>query len=71
MGRRNENHKWRNFVNSLTEKQKNVMLMALLEHQIEMLGSDGSVHFREADEDGPADIYWSSCGISLIEGCSP
>jgi len=43
------------------------MLMALLSQQIEDYGEDGDVFFREADEDDPADICWSSCGDSLLD----
>lgn len=58
---------WRAFVASLTQEQRDKMLIALLSRQIEDFGLDGDVRFREADEDGPADIYWSSCGVSLLD----
>ena len=58
---------WRAFVASLTQEQRDKMLMALLSQQIEGYGEDGDVFFREADEDDPADICWSSCGDSLLD----
>lgn len=70
----NEPKPWREFVATLTQAQRDHMLLALLAHQIEEMGSDGDVHFREPDlddlddpDDGKPDIYWASCGLSLIQ----
>jgi len=62
---------WRAFVRTLTAAQRDGMLTALLQWQLDDLGGDGDVRFRAADPrdpDDPADIYWDSCGDSLVPG---
>lgn len=73
---RREPKPWREFVATLTPAQKEHMLMELLAHQLDEMGSDGDVHFREPDPDDPddngkPDIYWASCGLSLVQPIKP
>lgn len=58
---------WREYVDSLTPAQHKKMLMVLLEWQLDQGGED--VRFREAEpeDDTPAEIYWDSCGDSLLD----
>lgn len=67
---------WREFVATLTPAQREHMLMELLAHQLDEMGSDGDIHFREPDPEDPddsgkPDIYWASCGVSLIPVAPP
>jgi hypothetical protein len=65
---------WRDYVKSLSDKQRQKMLMKLLEHYIDEEGSDSCIAYREAEPPEYPDepptkecIYWTACGDSLIK----
>lgn len=72
MGRRKK-REWYGFLYSLTVEQKTRMLEKILDWQIDELGVDGDIQFREPEYDDtegnpiPPDFYWGSCGDSLLE----
>jgi len=65
---------WRHFILKLSQEKKDKLLMNLLEWQLEEVKGDGDIRFtlgEDPDYQGTytanADIYWNSCGKSLLE----
>jgi len=63
---RRKKQPWREALAKLTSEQKDLMLHAVLEWQLDQLAGDSDVRFREAEDGDPDDFYWDSCGDSLI-----
>lgn len=65
---------WREYLQKLTQEQRDKLLYVILEHELDYLGSNSFYHYREASlpeyPDEPASeecIYWESCGESLLK----
>ena len=62
---------WSQFVAAMTPDQRDGMLNTILEWQLDGIGRAGDIRFRWGGDESDADLYWESCGDSIVPPADP